>query len=118
MDSLDIKIMAEGHQAIVHRRHDLSGTEYSTIVPISREVADAIDRNGLAVWGHQPHGIHGRPGVVLSDAGDGHALVQVRADVADPTTVITEGRMPLQDARLCVDQDTGADLGWLVPPRD
>jgi hypothetical protein len=115
MDSLEIKTTREGAQAIVHRQHDLSGTDYAHVVSISREVADAIHRNGLAVWGKQPPSVHGRPGVVLTDAGEGRANVQVRADVADPTTVIAEGTMPLDDARRCVPDD-GQDLRWLVPP--
>lgn len=117
MQSFAIRGTADGGQAVVLRSHDLSGCDYETLVPVSTTVAEALDRAGVVVWASQPPAVTGRPGIVLTQVDD-DALVEVRADVADPTTVIGAARMPTGAAQSCLPKSEMTSIHWVVPPRN
>lgn len=117
MQSFAIRGTADGGQAVVLKSHDLSGCDYETLVPVSMTVAEALDRTGVVAWATQPPAFTGKPGIVLTQIDDG-TLVEVRADVADPTTVIGAAKMPTDAAQSCIPKGGVTSIRWVVPPRD
>lgn len=103
---------------VVHRRHDLSGTDYEPLMAVDRTVAIALGSNGVVVRARDAVQARGRPGIVIdaADLPDGH-LGELRADVADPTTVIdtflADGRM----VREVLGDEAVQSIQWVgVPP--
>lgn len=115
MDMLALKFCRDGRPVVVHRQHDLSGTDYARIVALDRIVANAIDARGAVAWADMAGQHAGRPGLILTPVDNDTVTAEVRADMADPTTLIETGRMSAQAARLCV-PDGSAPLRWLIPP--
>lgn len=63
------------------------GDDRHPLLEVGRMVADALARNGVALWADRHPGLVGRPGIVLIERPEDVA-VQIRADVGDPTTII------------------------------
>jgi len=75
---------------VVLRRHDLSGTDYEPLLPIDRSLAIALGSTGVVVRARDAVQARGRPGIVMdAEEMPGGHLGEIRADVADPTTVMT-----------------------------
>jgi hypothetical protein len=81
---------------VVHRRHDLSGTDYESLTRVDRTLALALVRSGVVVRERDAASGRGRPGIVIDIADRDRFSGEVRADVADPTTGL--GRFTLDDA--------------------
>lgn len=74
---------------VVLRRHDLSGTDYERLVAIDRSLAIALGTSGVVVRSRDAVQARGRPGIVVNaEEIPGGYLGEIRADVADPTTVM------------------------------
>lgn len=71
------------------------------VVGVCGMFAHALLDRGVALWSHRTASSCGRPGLVLFDEGI-DARAELRADVADPTTVVATGSMPAADARACL----------------
>jgi len=103
---------------IVVRRHDLSGTDYEPMLAVDRTLATALGDGGVVVRLRDAMQARGRPGIVIdaADLPDG-LLCELRADVADPTTVIDTF---IGDRRLAgevMGDDTVVAMHWVgVPP--
>lgn len=91
-----------GRPCLAVRRHDLSGVDYDHVATIDEGVAQALEDRGLCLWSDDVALAAGRPAVVLHPAGSGRTRVEVRADAADPTTVIAGSEISSADARCCV----------------
>jgi hypothetical protein len=119
MHSIEIVNGASGRPVLVQRRHDAGGTSYEFVTAIEPGVAAALDDRGVCVWQNDSGLAHGRPAVVLStgeDTHDGMVDVEIRADGADPTTVLARAEMPARDARICVAQGEAVDISWILKP--
>lgn len=115
MTAFALMIRDDGDVSLVVRRHDLSGCDYEGVLRMPRSIADEIERRGMAF--RQDDAIRGigYPGVVTMRSTQGDCIVQVRADIADPTTVIAEGRIDAFTADACVGRDP-VHIGWVVEP--
>jgi hypothetical protein len=117
MHEIAIKMGRDGKPILVHRSHDLSGTEYERLATLSRPVADRLVDVGVVTWLKEDSLHHGVPGVLFQRTEDRiEADFVVRADAADPTTVVASGKIALRDALNCVDPDQTLGLDWIVPP--
>lgn len=99
---------------LVHRRHDLSGTDYDRLGIIGIELATLVGRGGIAVRDSDAEGHRGTPGVVFSAGPRPYVeTLDVRTDVADPATtaktILTTSR--LSDEVL--GQMTTCRIDWL-----
>ncbi len=102
---------------LVHRRHDLSGTDYEWLTTIDRSLAIALGLNGVVVRDRDAIMGRGRPGVVMdATVSDDDLVAQIRADVSDPTTgmlVFPSSESLMSD----VLGDRGIeDIGWIGTP--
>ena len=79
------------------------------VVGVCGMFAHALVDRGVALWSHRAASSCGRPGLVLFDEGV-DARAELRADVADPTTVVATGTMPAVDARACLLQDRAVPI--------
>lgn len=117
MHEIAIKMGRNGEPILVHRSHDLSGTDYERLATLSRPVADRLVDVGVVAWLKEDALHHGIPGVLFLKSKDRIEVpFVVRADAADPTTVVASGTMSLRDALSCVDPDQTLGLDWIVPP--
>lgn len=103
----------DGDDRLVVRRHDLSGCDYEGVCTVPRQVANAIVDRGIAIRIPDVIRFGGHPGIVVMDEPEGR--IQVRADVADPTTVIGECDLDPFTAAICV-ADAPAPIRWVVEP--
>jgi hypothetical protein len=105
---------------IVVRRHDLSGTDYEPMLAVDRTVASALGSGGVVVRLRDTVHAPGRPGIVIDAVNlpDG-LLCELRADVADPTTVIDTFVGDRRLAGEIMGDDAVVAMHWVgVPPAD
>jgi hypothetical protein len=103
---------------VVLRRHDLSGTDYEPLVAIDRSLAIALGSRGVAVRARDAVQARGRPGIVMDadEVPEGH-LAEIRADIADPTTVMETFRSNAGMISEVLGGQDMLDLAWVgVPP--
>lgn len=105
----------DGSAALVVRPHDLSGCDYEGVLVMPRAVADEIVRRGMVIRQEDAIRGIGRPGIVVDRRPEGDALIEVRADVADPTTVVSSSRLDAFVASGCSDKDP-TTISWVVDP--
>ena len=106
--------LPDGQARLVIRRHDLSGCDYEGVCTLPRQVADAIVERGVAIPASDSMRFVGRPGVVLLAEPEGR--IQVRADVGDPTTVVTECDLDPFTAAICV-SGAPVPIRWVTDPK-
>jgi hypothetical protein len=82
------------------------------LLEVGRMVADALDRNGIILWQGRHQGVVGKPGIVLIDDG-AEVDIQIRADVGDPTTVISGTRGPTDLVRSAITEGETSEIHWL-----
>ncbi len=116
MTGFALKERDDGEVSLVVRRHDLSGCDYEHVLTMPRSIADEIARRGMAIRQEDAIRGIGYPGVVTNRSPQGDCLVEVRADVADPTTVVASGRLEQATCDMCVGRDPTCVL-WVVEPR-
>jgi hypothetical protein len=107
--------MDDGLARLVIRRHDLSGCDYEGVLTMPRMVADEIDRRGKAVRVEDSIRGIGNPGIVVIRRDDADSVVEVRADLADPTTVVASTEVDAVSAACCVHDDP-VDVNWILKP--
>ena len=107
--------MDDDRARLVIRRHDLSGCDYEGVLTMPRAVADEIDRRGMALRVEDSIRGIGNPGIVVVRRDDADSLVEVRADVADPTTVIASAEVDAVSAACCVHDDP-VGVEWILKP--
>ena len=104
----------EHRGVLVLRRHDLSGTDYERLGSIGIETATVLGRDGIAVLSRDAPGFRGVPGVVFSEAPPPYVeLLDVRTDVADPTTTVKTVLMHANVSREVLGQMRSGRIDWL-----
>ncbi len=116
MQTIAIHGGRDGMPSIVQRRHDLSGLDYELLVKVDRSVAGALCDRGSCIWSDDVELGRGRPAIVLHGEESDQVDVQIRADAADPTTVIARGRMSGADAECCVEHGSAEPIEWIGRP--
>lgn len=116
MDVLALRPSSDGRDHLVHRKSDLSGTDHQTLLRLDRSAARRLAESGCVSWKGEAIVCIGRPAVILTDDGDGRARLDLRADSADPTTIMETGYMDLSEALLCVPKGSVHSIDWILPP--
>lgn len=76
---------------LVHRRHDLGGTDYEGLAVVDMDLARALGRAGVVVRAADAVRHGGRPGIVFGPTDEhGRVAMEIRADVADPKTTMKQ----------------------------
>lgn len=116
MTEFAMRLREDGDVSLVVRRHDASGCDYEHILTMPRSIAEEIERRGMAYRQEECIRGIGYPGVVTNRSPQGDSLVEIRADIADPTTVVASGRLDAATADMCVGRDP-TTVRWVVDPR-
>lgn len=88
--------------SLVHRRHDLSGTDYEGLARIEMDLALVLGRGGVVLREGDAPRHAGRPGVVFCPSDHAGAVeMEIRTDVAESGSAVK---------RLRVDRDMPSEI--------
>ena len=98
---------------LVHRTHDMTGTDYQGISSIDFDLALEMGREGIVLHENDTSHFPGKPGLVFCTSRDAHGLLDVRRDVDDPKTSVKKIRVEADLERYVLSSIRVDRLKWL-----